>query len=608
MIVNYQINGGSIISDTLTDTISAGSSFVHTFSVPADYSLTGTYDLIAWVVFSGDLNIYNDTSSASTTVVAGVIQTLPFFDNFDAYQLCSTASDCEATVCPFGGWVNQENLVIDDIDFRVNTAGTPTAGSGPTSDHTSGSGQYIYLEASLCFNKNAELLSPCIDLTTNTGPQLSFWYHMFGTTMGVLHVDVYANDVWNDDVMAPLSGNFGDLWRQAVIDLDAFAGQIITIRFRSSTGNGSSSDIAIDDVNIIETDVAPVPAFAAFTSVCAGSTLTLTDNSTFSPTSWQWNITPSTFTFENGTSAASQNPQLMFSATGTYDVQLIASNQFGTDTLSIAQYINVVTPSSITLTEDFQGTFTPVGWRIESSGNPVTWAQAFNITGKSGNFTNAAYMNNYDQVGGVQDGLARIQVDLGAALTPKMTFDLAHARLNTSNDGLRVEVSTDCGDTWVPSGYFKQGAQLATAAATPAPFIPVAGSQWRTDTVNLATWVGQIISLRFLNLSASGNNLYIDNVNIADITGINEPALNASVNIFPNPSADGVFNLTIEGLKNTDAVFTVTDVQGKQVEQRSAIIGAAYNCNFDLSKKSKGVYFLEIRTQDGVSRYKLSVI
>jgi PKD repeat protein len=609
MIVSYEVNGGTVITDTITDTIPSGNSLIHTFSIPVDYSQPGTYALTSWITFTGDLNIYNDTATSITTVVTGTLETLPYNDNFDTYQLCSTASDCELIVCPFGGWINQENLVMDDIDFRVNTAGTPTAGSGPSGDHTSGSGQYIYLEASNCFNRNSELLSPCIDLTTNTGPQLSFWYHMFGTTMGVLHVDIFANDTWNNDVMTALTGNLGDLWRQAVIDLDAFAGEIITIRFRASTGSGSSSDIAIDDINIIETDVAPSPAFVAFTSACAGSTITLTDNSSFTPTAWQWNITPATFTFENGTSATSQNPQVMFNATGTYDVELIVSNAFGTDSLTVTSYINIITPSTITLTEDFQGIFTPAGWRIESSGNPITWAQATNITGKNGGITNAAYMNNFDQLGGVQDGLARIQVDLGAAASPKMTFDLAYARINaTSNDGLRVEVSTDCGTTWVPSGYFKQGALLSTTTVTPTPFIPIAGGQWRTDTVNLASWVGQIISIRFLNISASGNNLYIDNVNIADITGINEPSLNAAVSIFPNPSADAVFNLTIDGLNNNEAVFTITDVQGKKIEQRSATVGAAYKCSFDLSKESKGVYFLEIRTQEGVSRYKLSVI
>jgi len=58
-------------------------------------------------------------------------------------------------------------------------------------------------------------------------------------------------------------------------------------------------------------------------------TVFLTDLSDNSPFYWQWNISPSTFTFVNGTSATSQHPQVQFSATGNYTVTLYAVNSAG---------------------------------------------------------------------------------------------------------------------------------------------------------------------------------------------------------------------------------------------------------------------------------------
>ncbi|MEP7263292.1 MAG: S8 family serine peptidase [Bacteroidota bacterium] len=614
MTVSYNLNGGAVVTDTITDTIPSGGSLIHNFNVPVNYSSAGSYLITSWITFTGDLNIYNDTATSSTTVIPGTLASLPFTDNFDSYTLCSTITDCELTVCPLGnGWLNDENLAIDDIDFRVSAGPTPSTNTGPSNDHTTGSitGQYVYLEASACFNKRAQLLTPCIDLTTSAGPQLRFWYHMSGANMGELHIDVLTHGTWTDDVMTPISGDQGNAWQQATVNLAAFAGDIVTIRFRGITGGGATSDMAIDDINILETNVPPVPLFAAnFTAVCSGSTVTFTDMSEFTPSTWQWNITPSTFTFTGGTTAASQNPQVQFNGTGTYTVQLIATNSFGTDSLSMNAYISVVTPASLAFVQDFQGTWVPSGWRIETAGNPITWEIATNITGRNGLPTNAAKMNNFDyQPIGGQDGLARLEVDLGTAVSPKMTFDVAYARAGGfANDGLRIDISTDCGATFTPSGYFKQGNGLATSAPTNQPFTPQAAGQWRNDTLNLTPWAGQTVSIKFVNISASGNNLYIDNVNIDNITGINETALNAAINIFPNPATGGLFNITIDGLINTDAEFTVTDVQGKLIEKRSVTIGSAYTGSFDLSQKDKGIYILEIRTASGVSRYRLSVI
>jgi len=92
-----------------------------------------------------------------------------------------------------GSW---GNVGGDDIDWTRDSGGTPSSGTGPTVDHTTGtaSGFYLYTESSTNGtgfpNKTALLESPCIDLIGTTDATLSFWYHMVGSAMGTLYAEV----------------------------------------------------------------------------------------------------------------------------------------------------------------------------------------------------------------------------------------------------------------------------------------------------------------------------------------------------------------------------------------------------------------------------------
>lgn len=84
----------------------------------------------------------------------------------------------------------------------------------------------------------------------------------------------------------------------------------------------------------------PVPVVdfsASTTGPTAGNTVTFTDLSTNSPTSWQWNFPGGT-----PTGSTSQNPTVTYSATGSYNVSLSAGNTGGTGSLTKTNYINVV--------------------------------------------------------------------------------------------------------------------------------------------------------------------------------------------------------------------------------------------------------------------------
>jgi len=77
------------------------------------------------------------------------------------------------------------------------------------------------------------------------------------------------------------------------------------------------------------------------TAPAVNSTVELIDASANIPTSWNWSFNPSTIRYKNSTSSTSQNPQIEFKETGTYEISLIATNANGSDTETKTGYIIV---------------------------------------------------------------------------------------------------------------------------------------------------------------------------------------------------------------------------------------------------------------------------
>lgn len=150
---------------------------------------------------------------------------------------------------------NWTNLTTDNIDWYVDNNGTPTNATGPIGDHTgyNTNGIYMYVEAtgaSASPNKTAILQSPCYDLSTLVDPYLTFWYHMHGSQMGQLIVDINNNGTIVSNQWS-ISGDRGTAWKQGWLNLAPWAGQSnVRLRFRAITGSGELSDIAIDDVGV----------------------------------------------------------------------------------------------------------------------------------------------------------------------------------------------------------------------------------------------------------------------------------------------------------------------------------------------------------------------
>lgn len=165
--------------------------------------------------------------------------------DFDTLNSCS--ANCMLP-CPITGvW---ENGTADSTDWKVTGGLTPTPGTGPLSD-VSGDGKYIYFETSGCIDAEAQLISKCIELHkmgTDTC-NMSFFYNMKGLNMGTLKLDVTDDGAQTWQPLWQQQGNQGSGWKKVHVGLGDFPdGSILQFRFVALYGNGSSGDMALDNI------------------------------------------------------------------------------------------------------------------------------------------------------------------------------------------------------------------------------------------------------------------------------------------------------------------------------------------------------------------------
>lgn len=205
-----------------------------------------------------------------------------------------------------------------------------------------------------------------------------------------------------------------------------------------------------------------------------------------------------------------------------------ASNNSRTSTFTVT-----APPTALALpfTERFEAvTFPPTGW-VKTTANTLnaanTWTRVTNATGipVSPASTACARMDNYSgntDITGQKDQLRTPALDFSNANSSlKLKFDVSHRRYSTTrNDSLKVLISTDCGTTWTRI-YHRGGTTLANATTTQTTsFAPTNNNQWRRDSVNLSSYVGlSSVYIRFESVSAYGNNVFLDNINV-DFTPI----------------------------------------------------------------------------------------
>ncbi|XP_038860475.1 IgGFc-binding protein-like [Salvelinus namaycush] len=239
-------------SKLLRDTFKPCHPFVH----PTSYIVSCMSDHCA---SGGDMHVtcYSLKSYVTACQVASV--TLPPWFNDTACDSLPgpptkpPVTTPDNTFCPLDcnfdnsecGW---EQIVQDSFDWRRQRGPTPSDLTGPTQDHTTGGGSYMYIEGNgVCYGDSARMISPKCQKGA-TKYCLRFWYHMYGQAKAMI-LNVYQLDERNKHrKLWSKANNQGSTWYLAQVDINVDGSfQIIIEGIR---GSDDQSDVAFDDVSI----------------------------------------------------------------------------------------------------------------------------------------------------------------------------------------------------------------------------------------------------------------------------------------------------------------------------------------------------------------------
>ncbi|MCA6365212.1 MAG: PKD domain-containing protein [Bacteroidetes bacterium] len=356
-------------------------------------------------------------------------------------------------------------------------------------------------------------------------------------------------------------------WRSETVNLTPYVGQanvLIAIRNRGHYGN----NIYVDNVNLQGTvSAGPVSAFTpSSTSVCVGTTVNFTNNSSGNPTSWSW-----TFPGGSPASSTSQNPGgVVWNSAGTYTVTLQVSNANGNNTSSQVITVNanpsVTSSGSTTICPGGNATLTASG------AGSYAW-QPGNLSGSSVNVSPAA-TTTYTVTGTSNNCSGTSQVTVNVSTPP------AVPSITNVGNVLTASVS-GTSYQWYLNGN------------------PIAGATSQSYT---ATMPGSYTVEVF-----NANNCSSGQSAPTVITGMETNTLTAGFAVNPNPN-NGLFNVSFVSETTSDYTVEVFNALGQMVySEMIANFSGQYNREMNLSAFGAGLYTLRVRSNQGEATRRIVV-
>jgi len=469
-MVEYTIDGGTPIIDTVFDEILPGGNLTFTFTVPGNFSTPNTtYNLVVYTDYA-DSNPLNDTASVSITN-APVISVYPYYEDFEAdnggYGSSGTSSSW--------AWGTPAKPII-------------THASSPTKCWvTSLTGNYNQGEASY-------LDFPCLDFSSLTAPVLEFDIWM--ATSGILD---YCRVEYSKDggaSWAVLGGQNDPVnWYDGTNGWSSAQAGFMTVRHRvdSLAGNASAKlriyfygslisqtdGVAIDDIKIYQ---APANDLAVTQILYPGTSCGLTNNEYMQVTIENLGTAPQT-NFAVGyaingvnstpeTVSATLNPGASMQYTYTtpanlsitqqYQIKcysgLIADADLTNDTASVT-INNLLGISAFPYNENFETS--NGGWVGGGLNSSWAWGEPVKPTINHAASPTKCWVTNLTTNANMMEmsNLTGPCFDFTTLTAPEIEFNIWYATSSMAPgmDSIVLQVSVDSGSTWKSVGHLGDG-------------------------------------------------------------------------------------------------------------------------------------------------------
>ena len=244
------------------------------------------------------------------------------------------------------------------------------ATSGPVIDHTSGSGDYMYVTGG-GFNApdTAVLRTPLIDISALTNPEVTFWYHLFGTN--IKDLKVYIWDGTSNTLERTITGqqqtSGSAPWKEGIINLANYVGDTIQLTFVMERSTiGSAVRAALDDIDVHEQPPCPKPTSISVVNPTTTSLDVVWD--TVGGTSWIIEYGPPGFSLGSGTQVtATGSPFIINGLLSGTTYEFYVYNDCGANGLSAVSTSALGTTACAPKNAPFSETFDGADWVIPAT-------------------------------------------------------------------------------------------------------------------------------------------------------------------------------------------------------------------------------------------------
>lgn len=579
------------------------------------------------------------TYAVQSNGCGNVVNTFPYSEGFET---------------GLGLWAQN---TTDDFDWTRQSGGTPTSNTGPNAAFEGSF--YLYTEATgNSPSKTAIITSACINLTNVVNPSLSFRYNMYGSNMGTLRLEAGVNGAGYTTVWS-LSGNQSTSWLQATVNLSAYQGSYIKLRFVGITGGGQRSDMAIDALQLtasLPPCAAPVLTASATGVNCFGG------NNGTAGVSASGATLPYTYAWSNGAATASVSGL----TAGNYSVTVTDATG-----CSAAASVTVSTPTALSLAttatnENPAGAANgAVNLTVSGATTPYAylWSNGATTEDISGLIPGTYTVTVTDAQGCTAPGSATVIAV--PSCTPLATlphtqnfesglgnwqqdsadnFDwtIASGATPTSNTGPNsayqgsfyayteatgvtgtanlISPCFDLSGATNPSlsfAYHMQGNQMGTLRAEVSTDAGISwttlwsksgnqSSNWLTASVSLSAYAGLVVKLRFSGtIGGNRSDMGIDAVQVNSSGGLPEggsPVAPQSGNeavqqllLSPNPVSETLF-IRLYTDAQQPATLQITDVAGRTIYTEKLQLAAGNNeIMWPVNHLGNGLYFVAVQ-------------
>lgn len=361
----------------------------------------------------------------------------------------------------------------------------------------------------------------------------------------------------------------------------SFSGTLVNFPTNARIGdNTTASDFlkgTLDDVRLYDRALAPfeiaelynanmpVSNFSSSSNgtVCVGTTVTFSDQSTNAPATWSWSITPSAGVLSNNILSA--NPTATFSAPGIYTISLQAngSNEFGT---VFAQTINVTPSPNLTVGNNVQICLGSSASFLASGANTYTWS---NSGGSAAAVTYTPFATTIYTVGGTVNGCSS-STTVSAFVIPLPTVSIVSSKQAVcTGESATFTAIGAFSYTWYPGA--QNGSSLIIVPSSATGYTCVGAD---------------------LNGCTSSN---VASIEVLACTGIVQVSASEKPYVlFPNPATDKV-KLKANVIESVRADVYLCDASGKSLLERQIVFsGPEYEAELNIEKLAAGIYFIKV--------------